>query len=635
MGDSLNIQGVICGNDATYQDALVMGMNIRSVPNPATGSIIGMLIYGTRVNIVCRNHSNGWVFVTASDGTSGWIAEHFVMTAPPDSGATLVNVHDLNLTSILKSHYVDTGLWELETGSDYTTLAAAVLAANRDGGVRIDFEKKEEYEEKNPLRATLDPMSDNFATYAAIEVRKGANIWLPSTDFIKRMQKSGVVASRPGWMNEAMDIGDCLIGFNVGFYSGLYGSIWDTFRGLFDTGAMVVEQIEKLFTGELLEELGGIYDDLTESFEKFARMNEEARRKEAERIWELLMTTVSGTVDDFMRMWNHPDAYKRWEYRGRLVGQISLEVALALATAGAGNAVKWVGVVGKFSPKLAAFLSKAIGKVDNLTPDLWNRKRKGDGQDVEADTDSQDLGAGAVERQTALSIAKAITAEKDADGSSLPELMFTLEGVERKFKCVHGHVAESLGEGNYKIKQQQKRRELVWPRFSDDKERESEGSERVHAAPGDKKEGWNPLLNGSLRGTSRYFVNGYEYITDELGRVIKAKGRLKLKKRDRNKYQQSNAPKIKDGNVGDDGGHIFASIFDGPGEQINYWAQAQSTNRSGWKRMENFCKKQMKEGKNVEVEFEAFFEGDSKRPNSFSALISVDGDLEEFLIPNY
>ena len=124
-----------------------------------------------------------------------------------------------------------------------------------------------------------------------------------------------------------------------------------------------------------------------------------------------------------------------------------------------------------------------------------------------------------------------------------------------------------------------------------------------------------------------YSIGGYRYEIDELGRVKRVTGELRLKKRDRNKHQQTSSVKKKDGIDGDEGGHIIASIFDGPGEQINYWPQAGATvNRSQWRSMENYCARKLKEDppKKVEIVFEAIYEGDSKRPVAFRTAIKSD-----------
>ncbi|POC59848.1 hypothetical protein CRN32_04245, partial [Vibrio vulnificus] len=85
-----------------------------------------------------------------------------------------------------------------------------------------------------------------------------------------------------------------------------------------------------------------------------------------------------------------------------------------------------------------------------------------------------------------------------------------------------------------------------------------------------------------LEANATYKVGSYSYKTDELGRVKSVSGKLELNKVDRNTYQQSKAGKtdgIKDGLVDDEGGHLIASIFKGPGEQINYAAMNGNLNK--------------------------------------------------------
>ncbi|WP_259586451.1 DNA/RNA non-specific endonuclease [Shewanella baltica] len=52
---------------------------------------------------------------------------------------------------------------------------------------------------------------------------------------------------------------------------------------------------------------------------------------------------------------------------------------------------------------------------------------------------------------------------------------------------------------------------------------------------------------------------------------------------------------IKDGLDNDEGGHLIASNFDGPGEQINYAAMDGNLNKGAWKAMENKWAEAIKE----------------------------------------
>jgi hypothetical protein len=42
--------------------------------------------------------------------------------------------------------------------------------------------------------------------------------------------------------------------------------------------------------------------------------------------------------------------------------------------------------------------------------------------------------------------------------------------------------------------------------------------------------------------------------------------------------------KLADGHDKDEGGHLIASIFNGPGEQVNFAAMDGSLNKGAWKR---------------------------------------------------
>ena len=73
---------------------------------------------------------------------------------------------------------------------------------------------------------------------------------------------------------------------------------------------------------------------------------------------------------------------------------------------------------------------------------------------------------------------------------------------------------------------------------------------------------------GKEKKTTNPTTDDYSYFTDEAGRVNKVSGELKLETKDRNIYQQGKSVEIKDGVRGkDQGGHIIARIFNGPGER--------------------------------------------------------------------
>lgn len=98
--------------------------------------------------------------------------------------------------------------------------------------------------------------------------------------------------------------------------------------------------------------------------------------------------------------------------------------------------------------------------------------------------------------------------------------------------------------------------------------------------------------------------------------------------------QQIRAIDIKDGIRGtDQGGHIVASRFFGPGEQINMYPMVDKLNLGAWKQMENSWADAMVAGKDVKIEVNAIFEGTSKRPSKFEVEYYIDGEynFKEFI----
>ena len=154
------------------------------------------------------------------------------------------------------------------------------------------------------------------------------------------------------------------------------------------------------------------------------------------------------------------------------------------------------------------------------------------------------------------------------------------------------------------------------------------GKKKAIAEKSGKKGNWNTKLNKKLEPNKLYKVDDYSYLTDKSGRVSKVSGELKLETKDRNMYQQRKAVEIKDGVKGEDqGGHLIARIFNGPGEQINYIPQNAKLNNGKWRAMENEWKKELKAGKKVEVEIQIIYSTGnfSKRSERFIVEYKVDG----------
>ena len=139
------------------------------------------------------------------------------------------------------------------------------------------------------------------------------------------------------------------------------------------------------------------------------------------------------------------------------------------------------------------------------------------------------------------------------------------------------------------------------------------------------KGNWNKNLNKKLEPNKIYKVDGYSYFTDKYGRVNKVSGELKLETKDRNIYQQGKSVEIKDGIADEDqGGHIIARIFNGPGEQINYVPQSAKLNNGEWRAMEAKWKKELEVGKRIDINIKINY-NKSSRPSNFDVNYCIKG----------
>lgn len=154
------------------------------------------------------------------------------------------------------------------------------------------------------------------------------------------------------------------------------------------------------------------------------------------------------------------------------------------------------------------------------------------------------------------------------------------------------------------------------------------------------------LLNGKLPEKSVLEIdnpvgkNHIQVETNGMGRNIDMKvdrlekipGELRVRDVD----QQRLCRQMKDGRPGDDGGHLLASEFGGPKEQVNLSPMNSYINRHGeWRRMEKFVEKALDGGKSVtDYRVKSAYDGESLRPEKFTVSMKVDGVPKYFQIKN-
>ena len=123
---------------------------------------------------------------------------------------------------------------------------------------------------------------------------------------------------------------------------------------------------------------------------------------------------------------------------------------------------------------------------------------------------------------------------------------------------------------------------------------------------------------------------GYTYRTNGEGHISKVCAVLEKGKGKRNKYAQSNVGKGNGRLKSDDGGHLIATIFKGSGNIDNLVPMDSVLNRGDWKSMEKSWSAALSEGRKVEVNIEAVYNGKSARPISFEVEYRINnGEWQE------
>ncbi|WP_058830541.1 DNA/RNA non-specific endonuclease [Paenibacillus polymyxa] len=124
---------------------------------------------------------------------------------------------------------------------------------------------------------------------------------------------------------------------------------------------------------------------------------------------------------------------------------------------------------------------------------------------------------------------------------------------------------------------------------------------------------------------------GYNYETNEFGRIESVEADLQLGKGTRNQYAQSNVgdtDRIRgDYPDRDDGGHLIGSQFKGSGDIDNLVPMNSQINEAGgkWHQMEKEWASALERKESVKVKINPQYTGNSARPDSFIVEYSIDG----------
>jgi hypothetical protein len=170
-------------------------------------------------------------------------------------------------------------------------------------------------------------------------------IWIPSLSFLQSLHgkvSSGSITYE-AWQSvksAAEAVGDFLLGaaaFIAGVLHGALESLWDVLVGLKDLAVMIWDILKSAFSGDLLSDAAGLWNDL--------------RNLD----WKKLVT---GWIDGFEAKWNADGIFKRWHFRGWVIGYVVMEVLMLVFSEGVIQGIKWIGKASK--------VAKVIEKLPRL-----------------------------------------------------------------------------------------------------------------------------------------------------------------------------------------------------------------------------------------------------------------------------
>lgn len=132
------------------------------------------------------------------------------------------------------------------------------------------------------------------------------------------------------------------------------------------------------------------------------------------------------------------------------------------------------------------------------------------------------------------------------------------------------------------------------------------------------------IKDGELIPNNTYEINGAKYETDDKGRIVHAETKVEINNAPR---PSLNSRKVDGLEPGDEKGHIVAHILGGADTEGNLVAMDYKLNRGEYKSMELDAKRARQEGKEVQMTCEIEYDGDSKRPKSFTVTLEIDNEI--------
>lgn len=332
------------------------GVYLRQKPVPGgTPNASDPIMFDTPVMVQRRTNKptavERWCYVIATDqGAAGFCEERFLAIDPPEPRARL---HRINKGETLGQ--IATGAYgkSFKGGNDERLYVQGLYEANKDrGGIKlehVDLSTSESWHRKDGEEQTLK-------VYRGVKVLEGMSLWIPSEEFIARLQASGAITSGSSQFSKAWrtaaEFADDVVegikyvaGFIVGILEGAWGAIADLFKG----AAQLIETIATMLYHLVTGNPGRIKDMLMKWVDKM------------KAAWE----HRGEIADEFIKKWNAPDGWDRGRFQGEVLGWVMMTVLIIIVTAGSGAAASAGSLAARF-PQIVSLL-KTVDVVGDVT----------------------------------------------------------------------------------------------------------------------------------------------------------------------------------------------------------------------------------------------------------------------------
>ncbi len=315
IGSRIGKPGRIGARAINYDTIDQVGKKIYKTPNALDSNIAFRLKYDAHIYV-----SGGWkadpkwIHLISSDGRAGWVQHQYVHYPPPDPKAKLYLVKNNEfLKNVVQDEYK--GKVKIETGNDARLLVHAIAVVNKGRkGVQYDPQRGKDSIDWIRRKLLSKQELETLEIWNSINIISGTNIWLPGVDLINRLKQSGAITSGSLKHKVISGVIDYFM-FNAGTLVGFFEGVWESFIGIFegiaDLFTLLKELVEKIWNGEFLEYIEGIWKSIKEGLSGL----DDALKK---------------ILEEFL----NKEPYDKGRAIGKIIGYIAFEVLVAYFTAG-------------------------------------------------------------------------------------------------------------------------------------------------------------------------------------------------------------------------------------------------------------------------------------------------------------